>query len=183
MVSDPVCDALYAKVMAATSVDEMKNVMRTASEYVARQHFAISVLQPLTYSLCQPWLKGFNAQFARHGGQCRPWDVKFLSARFWIDRGLKKSMDISMISKSRPSYFLWLWSKTQIRCHIFLYLKWPVFRCPYLCRFWVSANILLSQVSTIGYSAEIFMMKRGREPNKWQEYVEVSKSRPDNLLV
>jgi ABC-type transport system substrate-binding protein len=93
MVSDPVCDALYAKVMAATSVDEMKNVMRDASEYVARQHFAISVLQPLTYSLCQPWLKGFNAQFgSTWGAAAGPGMLSFYLARFWIDRGLKKSM-------------------------------------------------------------------------------------------
>ena len=49
MVSDPVFDAFYPKAMAATSVDELKQILRDANEYVARQHFAISLLQPMKY--------------------------------------------------------------------------------------------------------------------------------------
>ena len=93
MVSDPVFDAFLPKAMAAGTVDDIKNIVRDANEYVARQHFAISLLQPMQYSLYQPWLKGYNGQFfavsAASGG---PPLYFFYPARFWIDRKLKKKM-------------------------------------------------------------------------------------------
>jgi len=55
MISDPVFDALCSKAMAAANIDEVKQIFRDANEYVARQHFAVSLLQPMSYSLCQPW--------------------------------------------------------------------------------------------------------------------------------
>jgi hypothetical protein len=53
----------------------------------------MSLLQPKAYSLCQPWVKGFNGQFGSawaHGSG--PAMLSFYLARFWIDRDLKKSM-------------------------------------------------------------------------------------------
>ena len=93
MISDPVFDAFYPKAMAATSLDEVMRIFRDANEYVARQHFAISLLQPMSYSLCQPWLKGFNAQFgSTFGAAGGPGMLSFYLGRFWIDQKLKKSM-------------------------------------------------------------------------------------------
>ena len=93
MVSDPVFDTLYAKAKAATTLDEVLRIFRDANEYVARQHIAISVLQPMAYSLCQPWLKGFNAQFgSTWGAAAGPGMLSFYLGRFWIDQKLKKSM-------------------------------------------------------------------------------------------
>jgi len=63
MVDDPGFDAFMPRAMSAKTVDEMKKVMRDANEYVARQHFSISLLQPMAYSLCQPSVKGFSGQF------------------------------------------------------------------------------------------------------------------------
>jgi len=79
MVSDPVFDALYEKARMATTLEEVLQIFRDANEYVARQHIAISVLQPMAYSLCQPWIKGFNAQFGSTWGQRRVPDVELLS--------------------------------------------------------------------------------------------------------
>jgi ABC-type transport system substrate-binding protein len=93
MVDDPVFNAFLPKALASTSLDDVKQVMRDANEYVARQHFTISLLQPMGYSLCQPWLKGFNAQFGSawaHGGG--PGMLSFYLGRFWIDHDLKKSL-------------------------------------------------------------------------------------------
>jgi hypothetical protein len=91
MVSDPVFDTFYAKLKAADNLDEILQIFRNVNEYVARQHFAISVLQPLTYSLCQPWLKGFNAQFgSTWGAAAGPGMLSFYLARFWISHNLKK---------------------------------------------------------------------------------------------
>jgi len=62
------------------------------NERVARQHFAISMLQPTGYSLCQPWLKGYNNQGHSSGWVSAAKQVSFYGARYWIDRDLKKSM-------------------------------------------------------------------------------------------
>ncbi len=93
MVSDPVFDAFYPKAMAANSIDEVKQVLRDANERVARQHYAISLLTPKSFDLCQPWLKGYNGQFgATCGHMGSPQRLFFFPARFWIDQKLKKSM-------------------------------------------------------------------------------------------
>jgi ABC-type transport system substrate-binding protein len=93
MVSDPVLDAFQPKAIAATSEHQLKQILRDANERMARQHFAISLIQPMNYSLHQPWLKGYNGQF---GSVCSaagsPQLLFFYPARFWIDQDLKKSM-------------------------------------------------------------------------------------------
>jgi peptide/nickel transport system substrate-binding protein len=93
MVSDPVFDAFNPKAKAATRLDQLKQVLKEANEYVARQHFVVSLLHPMQYALCQPWLKGYNAQV--HSvwmGSGGPSLLGFYGARFWIDQNLKKSM-------------------------------------------------------------------------------------------
>jgi len=93
MVDDPIFNTFIPKAMATTEFDEIKKIMRDANEYAARQHFVIALLQPMAYSLCQPWLKGFNGQFGSawsHVGG--PGMLSFYLARFWIDHDLKKSM-------------------------------------------------------------------------------------------
>ena len=93
MVSDPVFDAYYPKAKAATSLDQLKQVLKEANEYVARQHFVVSLLHPMQYALCQPWLKGYNAQVhSLWMGSGGPSLLGFYGARFWIDQNLKKGM-------------------------------------------------------------------------------------------
>jgi ABC-type transport system substrate-binding protein len=89
-ISDPVYDSFYNKAIAATSVEEVKTIFRDANEYVARKHFAISLLQPVHYSLYQPWFKGYHGQFGAISWS--PPSLSFYTARFWIDQDLKKSM-------------------------------------------------------------------------------------------
>ncbi len=93
MISDPVFDAFQTKATAATSDDQQKQILRDANEYMARQHFATSLLKPMSYSLHQPWFKGYHGQF---GSVCSaagsPQLLFFYPARFWIDWDLKKSM-------------------------------------------------------------------------------------------
>jgi peptide/nickel transport system substrate-binding protein len=95
MVDDAGFDTFQPRMLTVTTVNEMKKVMREANEYVARQHFSISLLQPMAYSLCQPWVKGFSGQFGSawaHGGG--PAMLNFYLGRFWIDQKLKKSLYI-----------------------------------------------------------------------------------------
>ena len=93
MVYDPVFEAFQPQSTATDDIADLKKIVRTANEYVARQHFTIALLQPIAYSLCQPWVKGFNGQFgsawAHAGG---PAMLSFYLPRFWTDRKLKKSM-------------------------------------------------------------------------------------------
>jgi hypothetical protein len=93
MVSDPVFDAFYPRAMAATSTDSVKQIFKQANEHVARQHYAISLLSPKTFSLCQPWVKGYSGQFGSTCGHMgSPQRLFFFPARFWIDQNLKKNM-------------------------------------------------------------------------------------------
>ena len=93
MVSDPVFDAFQPKAVAAASESQRMQILREANEYVARQHFAISLLFPSTYSLYQPWLKGYSGQFGSVcSGAGSPQLLFFYAARFWIDRKLRQSL-------------------------------------------------------------------------------------------
>jgi hypothetical protein len=92
-VDDHVYNGLLTKAVATTSYDDLKTIIKDANERVARQHFTISLLQPIYYSLGQPWVQGFNAQ---HGST---WEhtgglgmLSFYLGRFWLDRTLKRNM-------------------------------------------------------------------------------------------
>jgi ABC-type transport system substrate-binding protein len=90
MVNDAGFDTFLPRAMTVSTVADMKKVMRDANEYVARRHFTISLLQPMAYSLCQPWVKGFSGQFGSawaHGGG--PAMTSFYVGRFWIDKKMK----------------------------------------------------------------------------------------------
>jgi peptide/nickel transport system substrate-binding protein len=89
-VSDATFDTFYPRAMAATSVDQVKSALRDANEYVARQHFAISIVQPNTFGFTQPWFKGYTGQYGAEGAGS-PYLANYLS-RFWIDSTLKKSL-------------------------------------------------------------------------------------------
>ena len=93
MVSDPVFDAFYNKVLNANNIDGVKQALKDANEYVARQHFLVSLLQPNLFAFCQPWLKGYAGQYSSVStGSGGPLYPGFYAARFWIDSNLKKSM-------------------------------------------------------------------------------------------
>jgi peptide/nickel transport system substrate-binding protein len=93
MVNDPIFEAFYSKALAATSVDDVKQVVRDANLYVAQQHYAVSLLQPMTFALFQPWLKGFSGQSGSISGPGgSPPFLYCYPARFWIDQNVKKSL-------------------------------------------------------------------------------------------
>jgi ABC-type transport system substrate-binding protein len=92
LISDPAWDAFQDNTKTAATVDAAKTLVKNANQYMAQQHFVISLLQPLNSDLYQPWLKGFNAQDDALSGRFGPTFLGFYGARFWIDQGLKKSM-------------------------------------------------------------------------------------------
>lgn len=85
-VNDPAFTAALANAMSATTTAQFQQVLQAANQEVAQQHFVISLLIPPTYSLAQPWLKGFNAQYGATWGYVGPQLIYFYDARFWIDQ-------------------------------------------------------------------------------------------------
>jgi hypothetical protein len=65
------------------------SIVTAANEYVAQQHFVISLLQPYQYALAQPWLGGFNDQYASISGFFGPLLLDEYGARFWINQSLE----------------------------------------------------------------------------------------------
>ena len=62
MINNPV-QCFIPAAMNATSIDAVKQILKDANEYVAQQHYTISLLDAKSYALCQPWLKGYNGQY------------------------------------------------------------------------------------------------------------------------
>jgi len=91
-ISSSIYDGYSSKALAATSIDEVKQILKDANELVARQHFTISLLQPNNFDLYQPWLKGYSGQAQSISGNAATGFEKlfFYPARFWIDQTLKK---------------------------------------------------------------------------------------------
>jgi peptide/nickel transport system substrate-binding protein len=90
MVFDSYFDKAYAQALAATSVDQVKQILKDENEYMARQHEVISLLQPMSFSLSQPWFKGYVGQYGATYGSWGPSYLGFYTARFWIDQNIKK---------------------------------------------------------------------------------------------
>ena len=93
-VNDPVFTDFYNQALVATSTDAVKTIIINANKYVAQQHYVISLLQPYVYNFCQPWIKGYNAQYGSTQGPTGSGPVLMFTydARFWIDQNLKHSM-------------------------------------------------------------------------------------------
>ena len=100
MVSDPAFDAFYAQATAATSLDQVKQALRGANEYVARHHWAISLLQANLFALYQPWLKGYNGQGCTVAIVAGPQFLFFYWSRFWIDPSIPRASSLLMFTGS-----------------------------------------------------------------------------------
>ena len=93
MVADPFIETTLTKSVAANSVDVIKQLLKDENDFIARQHFTLSLLIPNLFCLYQPWLKNFSDQnFSISGGSSGPLTLGFYASRFWIDQKLKKSM-------------------------------------------------------------------------------------------
>jgi peptide/nickel transport system substrate-binding protein len=88
LVSDPVIDGYYNAGLAETDPVKLNQILETANEYIARQHLTISLLTVTNWSLCQPWVKGYNGQAQSTGPT--PVNLSFYEARFWVDKSLKR---------------------------------------------------------------------------------------------
>jgi peptide/nickel transport system substrate-binding protein len=92
-VNDPVFNSFYPKAMATTNSTDFRKVISDMDEYIAQQHYHISLLQPKLYNFYQPWVNGYAAQSKSiSGGGAGPQLLFFYPARFWIDSNLKESL-------------------------------------------------------------------------------------------
>jgi hypothetical protein len=69
-ISDPKIDGWRAQALAAQSVDEVKKILRDENEYIARLHLEISVADPSSFVMLQPWVKGVTGPSG--AGWCWP---------------------------------------------------------------------------------------------------------------
>jgi hypothetical protein len=69
--------------MAATDPNVWLQILEQENEYIAQQHFTISLLEVNSFNLCQPWLIGYNGQQQVIGTNAC--GVGFYGARCWID--------------------------------------------------------------------------------------------------
>ena len=58
LVNDPTMTNFNNQATAAMSVSAVQQLLHDANLYVAQNHFAISLAQPSTFNMVQPWIKG-----------------------------------------------------------------------------------------------------------------------------
>ena len=58
LVNDPVMTNFNNQAIAAQSVAAVQQLLHDANLYVAQNHFAISLAQPSTFNMVQPWIGG-----------------------------------------------------------------------------------------------------------------------------
>ena len=82
-LNDPDYDAIVDRIAAATSVEEQRDAIRDADWWLIENHIYLWGPMPKTYTVSQPWLKGYN-------GETVLGDVSSdFYARLWIDQELK----------------------------------------------------------------------------------------------
>jgi len=91
-VNDSVYVAFHPKGWTTTSFDDIKKLLKDCNEHVARQHYLVSLLQPMEYALYQPWFKGYNGQFDSISAAAGPHRLFYYAARFWLDHKLNTSV-------------------------------------------------------------------------------------------
>ena len=84
-VQDPVYDAMYATITAATTIEEQMRLSREADMKVIEQHWQVYGPMMPIWVAAQPWVIGYNGELNIGGSQA-------VYARLWIDQELKKQM-------------------------------------------------------------------------------------------
>jgi peptide/nickel transport system substrate-binding protein len=77
--NDPALDAMIDNVALAPTEDEASKLMRDMDTYLLKQHWDIYTMPLKSYTLWQPYLKGYSGEILTHD-QGRIW------ARIWVDK-------------------------------------------------------------------------------------------------
>ena len=86
-VDDPAYDAMYEAAGAATTLEEQNRIAGEMNQYAIEKFWTIWGPMPPKYQPTQPWLIGYNGEFAIGTGQ-----IYQVFARLWIDSELKEAM-------------------------------------------------------------------------------------------
>jgi peptide/nickel transport system substrate-binding protein len=86
-VNDPVYESMVGDVLTAPTKEAAQQASIEANEYVARQHWAITVCNQYWPQVWQPYVKGFSGERVNYN-----WFAGAVRARLWIDQDMKKTM-------------------------------------------------------------------------------------------
>jgi hypothetical protein len=81
-----------AQALAAPTLTQTQALVYQANQYMASQQWEESLPTPSNFAVCEPWLKGYNAQTFSISGGNGILAVGFYCSRFWIDQNLKQSL-------------------------------------------------------------------------------------------
>jgi hypothetical protein len=94
-VNDPTWNAMYASALAATTLTQTQALVVQGNQYQAAQQWSVSLPCPMSFAVCQPWFKGYNAQTFSISSTSGVLCMGFYCSRFWIDQNLKQSLGFS----------------------------------------------------------------------------------------
>jgi peptide/nickel transport system substrate-binding protein len=92
LVDDAYCQKQYAAALVAQSVDEVQKILHDTNLYVATQHFAISLAQPSTFNMVQPWIKGNPGANTLGDAVSGAGFADGVPIGVWVDQNLKTSL-------------------------------------------------------------------------------------------
>jgi len=92
LVDDAYCQKEYAAALVAQSSDEIQKILHDVNLYIATQHFAISLAQPSSFNMVQPWIKGNPGANALGDALTGAGFADGCPIAVWIDQNLKTSM-------------------------------------------------------------------------------------------
>ena len=82
---DPVYEAMYAKLAAATDLKDAQALCNEADQYALSQHWEVATFPMGNNAVWQPYLKGYSGESFWAGG------TQYF-ARFWVDQTLEKTL-------------------------------------------------------------------------------------------
>ena len=85
----PELETMVDAALNATTIEEQQRLIAEADKYAMSRHWLIWGAKSPTFSLAQPWLKGYNGEMDNGLGSN---EIHTLHARLWIDHELKETM-------------------------------------------------------------------------------------------
>ena len=85
--------AYYNSALTAQSVDAVQKIFHDVNLYIATQHYAISLAEPSTFNLVQPWIKGDTGAGTLGDTVTGAGFGDGVPVGVWIDQALKTSLE------------------------------------------------------------------------------------------
>jgi peptide/nickel transport system substrate-binding protein len=92
LVDDATCQKAYADALVAQSSDAVQKLLHDLNLYIATQHFAISLAQPSSFNMVQPWIKGNPGGNTLGNAVTGAGFADAVPIGVWVDQKLKTSL-------------------------------------------------------------------------------------------